>query len=190
MFLLAAFADEIDPNPDVQIEQCLKNGVRYIELRGAIGRNVLDFPRSFQEEFKRKLDDAGMGVCCIGSPIGKVKLDQPFEPHLERFRIALDMAEFFGAPFIRIFSYYPAEGSTRADLVARSRAQVLRRMQQQLGAGHEPKVYDGRGIVAGVTVTLQRIGKRGFPQVACRIRLSNALVDGRIEIAVKVAVAA
>jgi len=96
MFKLAAFADEIDPNPDVQIEHCLKNGVRYIELRSAIGLNVLDFPRPFQEEFKRKLDDAGMGVCCIGSPIGKVKLDQPFGLHLDRFRIALDWSRGFG----------------------------------------------------------------------------------------------
>ena len=140
MFKLAAFADEIDPNPDVQIEHCLKNGVRYIELRSAIGLNVLDFPRPFQEEFKRKLDDVGMGVCCIGSPIGKVKLDQPFGLHLDRFRIALDMAEFFGAPFIRIFSYYPAEGSTRAELVARFRDEVIRRMQQKLDCMRGSKV--------------------------------------------------
>ncbi len=55
-------------------------------------------------EIKARLSDNGLAVACIGSPIGKVKIDEPFEPHMDRFKIAVDAARFFGAPLIRIFS--------------------------------------------------------------------------------------
>ena len=50
-----------------------------------------------------------MGISAIGSPIGKVKITDPFEPHMERFRKAVKLAEFFESPFIRIFSFYPPD---------------------------------------------------------------------------------
>ncbi len=50
----------------------------------------------------------------VASPIGKVAIDRPWGEHLERFKIAVDTAEFFGAPFIRVFSYYPAGGEGKA----------------------------------------------------------------------------
>src|SRR3989442_9844407 len=85
---LAAFADEISPDLDVQIEHCRKNGVTHFELRGVAGKNVLDFDDSLRAEIKRKLADAGMGVISIGSPIGKVKLSEPWEKHFDRFKVA------------------------------------------------------------------------------------------------------
>jgi len=121
MLRLAAFADEISPDLDVQIEHCRKNGITHFELRGVAGKNVLDFDAPLRAEIKKKLVGAGMGVACIGSPIGKVKTSEPWEQHFERFKIAVDAAEFFDAPFIRIFSYYEP-----------SRDEVLRRMQKKV----------------------------------------------------------
>ncbi len=132
MLSLAAFADEIAPELDAQIEHCRKNGVRYFELRGVRGKNVMDFDKALCAEIKSKLTDAGMGVVGIGSPIGKVRLDESFEKHLERFKVAIERAVFFEARFIRIFSYYPIEGTTRNHLVARCRDEVLRRMQKKI----------------------------------------------------------
>jgi len=68
-------------------------------------------------------------VVSIGSPIGKVKITDPWEPHLERFKIAVDAAEFFGAPFVRVFSYYPPEPT--ADIAAH-RDEILRRFRVKL----------------------------------------------------------
>ena len=124
MLRLAAFADEISPDLDVQIANCKQYGVTHIELRGVAGKNVLDFDKPMRAEIKKKLTDNGLGVISIGSPIGKVKLSEPFEPHFERFKIAVESAEFFDAPFIRIFSYY--------DAFPNGRAEVLRRMQQKV----------------------------------------------------------
>jgi sugar phosphate isomerase/epimerase len=110
MVKLAAFADEISPQLDEQIAFCKKNQITHFELRGVYGRNVLDFDKPLREEIKAKLAANGMGVASIGSPIGKVKITEPWPVHFERFKIAVDTAEFFAAPMIRVFSYYPPEG--------------------------------------------------------------------------------
>jgi 3-dehydroshikimate dehydratase len=126
MLQLAAFADEIAPDLDTQIEHCRKNGVTHFELRSVAGKNVLDFDATLRGEIKRKLAAASMGIVSIGSPIGKTKLREPW---LDRFKIAVDAAEYFDAPFIRIFSYYEPE-----------REEVMRRMRQKIEylAGRAP----------------------------------------------------
>ena len=139
MLKLAAFADEISPELDLQIAHCRQNGITHFELRSVAGKNVLDFDKALRAEIKRKLTDNGLGVACLGSPIGKVKLNEPFAPHFERFKIAVEMAEFFDAPFIRVFSYYPMEGTTHNHLVHRCRDEVLRRFEKKLNylKGHQ-----------------------------------------------------
>src|SRR5688500_16986141 len=101
---LSAFADEISPDLDEQIRVCRACGVTHVELRGVAGKNVLDFDKPMRDEIRRKLSDNGMGVIGIGSPIGKVAIDQPWEAHFGRFKVAVELAEFFDAPFIRVFS--------------------------------------------------------------------------------------
>lgn len=117
MIKLAAFADEIDPNIDTQIKHCKLNGVTHIELRAVNKINVLDFTPELRTEIKSKVSDAGMGINCIGSPIGKVAIDQPWSVHFDRFKIAVDMATFFNAPLIRVFSYYPPGGEGKGDVL-------------------------------------------------------------------------
>jgi sugar phosphate isomerase/epimerase len=129
MLKLAAFADEISPDLDEQIRVCKQNHVTHFELRGVRGANVLDFDQATRQEIQRKLADNGMGVVSIGSPIGKVKIHEPWEPHFDRFKIAVDIAEFLGAPLIRLFSYYPAG---KDDDILRHRDEVMRRMQAKV----------------------------------------------------------
>ncbi len=107
MFRISAFADEISPNPEEQIAVLAGAGVRHIELRSILQTNVLDLTDLQIQEFKSLLDRHGFTLSAIGSPIGKVKIDQPFEPHLQRFQRAIDLCKVFGTPNIRIFSYYP-----------------------------------------------------------------------------------
>jgi len=56
-----------------------------------------------------------------------VRVDEPWPAHVERFKVALDAAEFFGAPYVRIFSYYPPQGGRIAD----HRQEVMRRLKEQ-----------------------------------------------------------
>jgi sugar phosphate isomerase/epimerase len=130
MFTLSAFADEIDPSPEKQIEVLQSCGVRHIELRSIQKSNVLALTDLQVKEFKALLDRHGFKLSAIGSPIGKIKIDEPFEPHLQRFQRAIELCKVFGTPNIRVFSYYPSEGATEADW-PKWRGEVLARMSEK-----------------------------------------------------------
>ncbi|MHC4143656.1 MAG: sugar phosphate isomerase/epimerase family protein, partial [Planctomycetota bacterium] len=70
----------------------------------------MDLTKAELDEARTMIRDHGLKVSAIGSPIGKVKLDEPFEPHLDKFKHAVDLALFFETPYIRMFSYYAPEG--------------------------------------------------------------------------------
>jgi 3-dehydroshikimate dehydratase len=110
MFVLSAFADEIDPDPQKQIDVLKPCGVRHIEFRSILKTNVLDLTDHQIGEFKSLLDKNGFKLSAIGSPIGKIKITDPFEPHLKRFGRAIELCKVFDTPNIRVFSYYPADG--------------------------------------------------------------------------------
>ncbi len=131
MFKLSAFADEISPDLDEQIKGCRDNTVTHFELRSVNKINVLDLTPEQRKTIKSKLTDAGMGVISIGSPIGKVKIDDPWEQHFDRFKIAVDAAMFFSAPLVRIFSYYPPEGAGKGD-ISKHRDEVMKRMRAKV----------------------------------------------------------
>jgi sugar phosphate isomerase/epimerase len=106
MFTLSAFADEISPDPQEQVDVLKACGVRHVELRSVHKTNVLDLTDLQIREFKALLDRHGMGLSAVGSPVGKVRIDEPFEPHLKRFERAVELCKVLGTPNIRIFSYY------------------------------------------------------------------------------------
>jgi 3-dehydroshikimate dehydratase len=127
MFTLSAFADEIGPDPQQQVDVLKGCGVRHIELRSILKTNVLDLTDLQVSELKSLLDRNGFRLSAIGSPIGKVKIDQPFEPHRERFRRALELAKVFRTPNVRVFSYYLPDGSRWEDW----RDEVMARMAEK-----------------------------------------------------------
>jgi 3-dehydroshikimate dehydratase len=126
MFTLSAFADEIDPDPNKQIDILKSCGVRHIEFRSILKTNVLDLTDLKIAEFKSLLDAHGFKLSAIGSPIGKIKIDVPFPPHLTRFKRAIELCKVFGTPNIRIFSFYLTDGGEWGDW----RREVLDRLWQ------------------------------------------------------------
>jgi sugar phosphate isomerase/epimerase len=109
MITISAFADEISPDPKQQIDVLKTCGVRHIEFRSIHGTNVLALSDAQIQEFKTLLLDNGFGLSAIGSPIGKIKIDDPFPPHLDKFKRAIELCKVFGTPNIRVFSYYPPD---------------------------------------------------------------------------------
>jgi sugar phosphate isomerase/epimerase len=129
MFTLSAFADEISPDPQAQIDVLKPCGIRHIELRSILGTNVLALSDLQIQEFKALLDKNGFKLSAIGSPIGKIRIDEPFGPHLEKFQRAIELCKVFGTPNIRIFSYYPPEGREWDDDDDHRRAVLDRRWE-------------------------------------------------------------
>ncbi len=124
MAKLSAFADEVTDNFLEQVKYLAGEQVGYIEPRFIDKKNIMDLTKDELSGAKKMIQDHGLKVSAIGSPIGKVKLDEPFEPHLDKFKHAVDLAMFFETPFIRMFSYYAPEGQNIDDY----RDQVMERM--------------------------------------------------------------
>jgi sugar phosphate isomerase/epimerase len=115
MIRLSAFADEISQNPVEQVDVLSAHGIKHIEFRAIHGTNVLDLSDQQHEEFRDLLRSRGFGLSAIGSPIGKIKITEPFDEHLTRFERALDLADFYEAPRVRIFSFYLPPGADPAE---------------------------------------------------------------------------
>src|SRR5262245_25989056 len=109
MFCLSAFADEISPDPQEQVNVLKACGIRHIEFRSILKTNVLSLTDLQIREFKSLLDREGFKLSAVASPVGKVRIDEPFEPHLDRFRRAVELCQLFGTRNVRVFSYYPPE---------------------------------------------------------------------------------
>jgi sugar phosphate isomerase/epimerase len=127
MIRLSAFADEISADPVEQLDVLDRHGIKFIEFRSIHGTNVLDLTDEQHAEFRTLLQSRGFGLSAIGSPIGKIKINESFEPHLVRFARALELAEFYGTPRIRIFSYYIPDEITHASV----RDEVINRMREK-----------------------------------------------------------
>jgi sugar phosphate isomerase/epimerase len=125
MWTLSGFSDEISPDLEEQAALVRKLGMSHLEFRSAWGTNVLDLDADQLARARRILDDHDLKVSSIGSPIGKIFVDEDFDAHLDRARHAVDVAHHFGAPYIRIFSFFIRPGQDPDD----HREEVLRRMR-------------------------------------------------------------
>src|SRR6266700_3020015 len=101
MFRLSAFADEISPDPQEQVDLLERCGVRHIELRSVQKTNVLDLTDLQVAELKSLFDRRGFHLSAIGSPVGKTKIDQPFEATRKRLDRAIVLCKVFGTPNVR-----------------------------------------------------------------------------------------
>ena len=106
---LSGFADEIAPDLTTQLESINKLGMHYIEMRGVDGNNLIYHDDTKVKEIKARLDDAGVKLSALGSPLGKIGIDDAFEPHFEEFKRAVEIAHMMETRNIRMFSFYVPE---------------------------------------------------------------------------------
>ena len=106
-FQIYAFADEASGQVDGQIKALLRNGLQGLEIRGVDGQNIADISVEKAKEVRRKLDDNGLRVWSMGSPIGKIDIVHgDFAAHMEKLKHVLDLSQVLGAENIRMFSFY------------------------------------------------------------------------------------
>ena len=133
---ISGFADEIDPSMDVQLALLDKLGVKYIEFRSGDGTGVADYTNEQAVALKARLDAAGVKVSAIGSPIGKIGIEDDFAPHMEKFKHVVELAKIFDTPYIRMFSFFIPEGKNPDDY----RDEVLARIAQFVEYAKEQNV--------------------------------------------------
>ena len=121
---LSGFADEISPDPREQLATLAAEAITHLELRSAWSINVADFTGEQLAAFRAVLGDTGVRVSAIGSPIGKIPLDAPLGPELDRMRRIADIARELGTSIVRVFSFFVPPGEP----LERHRVQVIDRM--------------------------------------------------------------
>src|SRR6056297_1137014 len=132
--LISGFADEA-ANEKLAVQQysaLAALGLRYYSIRfidagqGEGIKNVMQLSDAEIQHLVRMQGDYGLKVSSIGSPIGKVKLQDvddgtsnryvPFEQYLrEDVSTACDRAEAFGSKLIRGFAFYHPKGTDPAE---------------------------------------------------------------------------
>lgn len=122
-FIITGFSDEIDADFGIQLKEVKKLGIAYIEMRGLNGKNVVDFTIEEMKVIKEQMDHAGIKVSAIGSPIGKIHINDDFEPHFKTFKHTIQLAEVLETNYIRLFSFFIDEGTAEIH-----RDEVMRRM--------------------------------------------------------------
>lgn len=146
-FLLSAFADEASEMLDGQIAALKRNDLHCIEPRNINGGPTL---RKTDEELfaiRKQLDDAGITVPSFGSPIGKWKITDDFEPQLADFRRALRVCEILGTKRMRMFSYYLDRTQMKE-----YREEILRRLSVMLEEGERAGIklcHENEGEIYG-----------------------------------------
>ena len=140
-FILSGFADEISPEPGVQLETLAAESIRHLELRSAWSTNVASLTDAELASFRREIEDAGVRVSAIGSPIGKINIGDPIEPELERLRRIADVADLFGTTIVRVFSFFIPAGEPperyRQEVIDRMGALALIAAERGIVLAHE-----------------------------------------------------
>lgn len=110
---ISGFADEIDPNFDAQLECVTSLGMKYICLRSIDEKSVAEFSIDYiNDTVLPKLNQYGVGISSIGSPIGKVGVEdeEGFEQHCAALEHLCEVAKLLNTRYIRMFSFFIPEG--------------------------------------------------------------------------------
>lgn len=125
--IISGFADEIaeDKDLDQQFSVVAALGMEYFSIRfvrvdGQI-KNIVTLDATELTEVKQKIDQYGLNVSSLGSPIGKVKLVDvddgtsnqfvPFSEYLEKHvKPACEIATKLNTRLVRGFSFYHPKG--------------------------------------------------------------------------------
>ena len=135
-YILSAFADEYS---DDLVEQCkgMKSlGIEYIEIRHANGKSIADMTYEDLKENIKVLDYYGMKINSVGSPLGKIKIDDDFSKHLDLTKKMCEFACMLNTKNIRMFSFYPNDGGD----INEYREQVISYLEKMIDIADEYKV--------------------------------------------------
>lgn len=116
--IISGFADEIDPQLDVQLKVVRELGMDHICLRAADGKGIADYSvEEFQERILPRLNAAGVRVSSLGSPIGKIGIadEKAYAVQLQQLDTLCRICGLVGCKYIRMFSFWMPKGENPDD---------------------------------------------------------------------------
>ena len=161
-----AFCDEAGPSVDCQIQAMVRNGLDGVELRNVGGTNIVDLSPAAAKELHSRLEDAGKIAWSIGSPIGKIDIEDNsgYPAHLDRLRNGLEVANILGAANLRMFSFFIPEGADPASY----RSKVMDRLNDFMEIAGSSGVHlcheNEKGIYGDIAIRCLDI-QQTFPKM-------------------------
>lgn len=107
--VISGFADEISAQLDEQLKVVTELGMDHISLRAADGKGIAEYTLDeVKESILPRLNAAGVKVSSLGSPIGKVNVDdeEGFEKQLVQLDTLCQICQLLDCKYIRMFSFY------------------------------------------------------------------------------------
>lgn len=135
-FVFSAFADEAGKSLDEQIKALVENGIHYIEPRNIDGKCIIDFSDEELIEIRRRLNENGIKVGSVGSPIGKYPITDDFDAYLPKVKRTIEVAKLLGTKYVRMFSFFVNKNE-----LALYRDEVIRRLTEMV------KLAEAEGII-------------------------------------------
>lgn len=108
--IISGFADEIAASLDTQIEVIKNLGISYIEMRGVNGKPLVEHTLEEVHSIKKQLDENGIKLSSVGSPVGKILITDSFDEHFELFKKTVEIAKIMATKYIRVFSFFIPKG--------------------------------------------------------------------------------
>jgi sugar phosphate isomerase/epimerase len=151
----AVITDEISQEFEHALDVMLEYGVRDAELRGLWGTNVMELSGAQRERARKALEQRGMRVCSIASPIFKCSLypdtvdtgpgplhlaqERTLDQQLALVERAIELCRYFNTSLVRIFAFW-----RRAELTEAVRQDVVTALSPAVRLAQEA------GIVLGL----------------------------------------
>ena len=134
---ISGFSDEIASDFTTQLKTVKELGMNYISLRAIDGHNISQFTaNTIQDQVIPKLEQWGIAVSSIGSPIGKIYIDDEvsFQQQLIELEELCKIAKLLNCDYIRIFSFYIPKDKNFDNY----KVQVVEKLQQfaEIAASH------------------------------------------------------
>lgn len=110
---ISGFSDEISDSFEEQLKVVKELGMEHISIRGLNGKNIADYTMEEVTNYiKPKLDEYGIKVSSIGSPIGKVFIDdeEGYKKQLNQLENIVQFCNMLDCKYIRMFSFYMPKG--------------------------------------------------------------------------------
>ena len=177
-FIISAFADEASASLDEQIATLKALGIRHIEPRNVDGTNVSDLTEEAAKAVRKKLDDAGIGLSSIGSPIGKVDIAGDLDAHIEKLKNTINVAQILGAKYIRMFSFFVPVGH-EDEYEAQVFAGMERMVETARGTGVKLVHENEKAIFGDSTDRCVRLMERFAPELGFAFDPSNFVQCGQ-----------
>lgn len=176
--IISAFADEYADSFVEQLQGLSEFGIRYVELRHLDRKNISVLTEHEVKEAKRMLDDSGIRVSAMGSPLGKIPLDGNMQEHLETARRIFESANLLGTKFIRMFSFYAPKGKNIADM----KGEVLDALEELVVLAREYGVvlcHENEAKIYGdIPCRIQELLAHFGGELKCVFDMGNFVLEG------------